>query len=260
MQVLGIDLGSTTGKAVIFDGERILGSAVIDNKRTPRDTAEVVVWQALSSAGAAVDADDIVKVSTGYGRSQVEGFAKNVSEISCHARGAAWLAPGTRTIIDIGGQDCKAISVGKGGVVLDFAMNDKCAAGTGRFFESMCRVLSCTQEELSDWSRQSESPAAISSQCSVFAESEVVSLLNGGTAIEDIAAGINCSIVSRMHKLLNKVGCQPELVMTGGCSKSEGLRERLVQKLHMPVLRLPQDPQLVGAIGAALFAWDIAQG
>jgi predicted CoA-substrate-specific enzyme activase len=259
MYVLGVDLGSTTGKAVVFDGEKVLGSAIIPDKRTPRETAEAVIAAALADSGLTDNASCAARVSTGYGRSEVEGFNKNVSEISCHARGAAWLHPGVRTLIDIGGQDCKVISVGKNGQVLDFTMNEKCAAGTGRFFESMCRVLSCTQDELSSWSQQSDNPATISSQCSVFAETEVVSLLNGGTPIEDIAAGINCSIASRVYKLVNRVGMFPDVVMTGGCSKNSGLVERLEQKLGMPIASLPEDPQLVGAIGAALFAWDNVQ-
>jgi predicted CoA-substrate-specific enzyme activase len=168
------------------------------------------------------------------------------------------MAPTTRTVVDIGGQDCKVISVSDKGTVVNFAMNDRCAAGTGRFFEAMARALGCGLEGLSDLENQGETPCVISNQCSVFAESEVITLVNEGTDLPDIIAGINVSVASRLNSMVRRVGLVEELVLTGGCSKNDGLARALADKLSISIGKLPEDPQLAGAVGAALIAAEKA--
>jgi predicted CoA-substrate-specific enzyme activase len=177
-----------------------------------------------------------------------------MSEITCHAKGAHGLAPNLRTVIDIGGQDCKVISVSPKGTVLEFSMNDRCAAGTGRFFEAMARALNCGLEGISALENQGDEPCIISNQCSVFAESEVVTLVNEGIDIKNIIAGINSSVASRLMSMSRRVGVIEDVALTGGCSKNHGLAKALAEKLKITLQKLPEDPQIVGALGAALFA------
>jgi predicted CoA-substrate-specific enzyme activase len=193
-------------------------------------------------------------VGTGYGRVRIPFADENVSEITCHGIGAFHLNPADRTLIDIGGQDCKVIRISPKGKVVDFAMNDKCAAGTGRFFEGMARVLEISLTDISELSLSSSDPAQISSQCTVFAESEVITLLNEGVSIEDIAAGINEAIAARLSSLVRKVGLEEEVSVSGGCAKNEGLMHALEKKLGVEVKPLSMDPQIIGALGAALIA------
>lgn len=214
MIVCGCDLGSATGKAVLLEENRILAASVVRSVRGPEDTAARALEEAVKSAG--ICADDVKEiVGTGYGREGVSFISRNVSEISCHAKGAFWLNPSLRTIIDIGGQDCKVTVLNDKGKVVDFQMNDKCGAGTGRFFESMCRILDCSLEELSELALKSEKPASISRQCGIFAESEVISLINRGMDIHDIAAGINLAVARRLFAMGNRIGIQAELAVTG---------------------------------------------
>jgi predicted CoA-substrate-specific enzyme activase len=214
--------------------------------------------EALKGAGlSSLDQLDYV-VGTGYGRLKVPFANDNVSEITCHARGAHWMNPAVRTVVDIGGQDCKVMSVAEDGRVVEFAMNDRCAAGTGRFFEGMARVLGCGLEGISSLENQGDNPASISSQCSVFAESEVVTLINEGIELPDIVAGINNSVANRLYAMVRRVGLVKELVLTGGCSKNAGLAKALEKKLGITVTMLPEDPQLAGAVGAALIASEKA--
>jgi predicted CoA-substrate-specific enzyme activase len=193
-------------------------------------------------------------VCTGYGRLNIPFAEENISEISCHAKGAHWLDPSVRTVVDIGGQDCKVISISEKGKVLDFKMNDRCAAGTGRFFEGMARALCCGLEGISSLDNQGEDPCIISNQCSVFAESEVVTLVNEGVDLRNIIAGINLSVASRLTSMARRVGVVDDVTLTGGCSKNDGLARALEEKLGITVKKLAQDPQLVGALGAAIFA------
>jgi len=252
----GCDIGSTTGKALVMKDGEIVSFVIRPCTTKPELTARSVTDEAIKQAGLTSLDDLQYIVGTGYGRLRV-GFAnENVSEITCHARGAQWWRPAVRTVIDIGGQDCKAISVDEKGRVLEFAMNDKCAAGTGRFLEAMARVLHCTLEELSALSLQSQNPAAITSQCSVFAESEVITLINEGVELADIAAGIHEAIAGRLHALVRKVGLREEVVVTGGCAKNKGLVQALEKKLGVSIQRLPQDVQVAGALGAAVIAME----
>jgi len=258
MIVGGVDVGSATGKAVVMKDGEIIGSHLIAATTRPQETARLVMEEAIRRAGlSSIDHLDHV-ICTGYGRLKVPFAQENVSEISCHARGAHWMAPTTRTVVDIGGQDCKVISVSDKGTVVNFAMNDRCAAGTGRFFEAMARALCCGLEGLSALENQGETPCVISNQCSVFAESEVITLVNEGTDLSNIIAGINVSVASRLNSMVRRVGLVAELVLTGGCSKNDGLASALAAKLSISIGKLSEDPQLAGAVGAALIAAEKA--
>lgn len=254
MIVAGFDLGSATSKIVIVKDDHLVSYSIFSSSARPETTANMVLNDALKKAGLkSIDNIDYI-MGTGYGRLKIPFLNANMSEIACHARGAVSLRSTVRTIIDIGGQDCKAISVNDKGKVIEFAMNDRCAAGTGRFFESMSRAMECTLEDISSSANQGPNPVNISSQCSVFAESEVVSLIYDGIAFENIIAGINNSVACRLISMINKVGLTEELVLTGGCAKNSGLAMAIERLLGIKPKLLPIDPQLIGAIGAALFA------
>ena len=254
MIVGGCDVGSATGKAVIMRNGEIISYEIIPSTTKPEVTARTVMDKAVEKAGLSSIAELDYIVGTGYGRLKVPFANENISEITCHARGAQWLLPTVRTVVDIGGQDCKVMSLAENGRVLEFVMNDRCAAGTGRFFEAMARVLDCGLQGLSELALQGKNPATISSQCSVFAESEVVTLVNEGKELSDIVAGLHASIASRLNSMVRKVGLVEDVVLTGGCAKNDGLAKALEEKLGMSVKKLPIDPQIVGAIGAALIA------
>ncbi len=256
----GCDIGSTTGKVVLIDdNETILGSSVVRSSHGPQATADRAMQAALEKAGLGSDTPIAYLVSTGYGRTNIKGMNEDISEISCHARGVHHFNPDVRTVIDIGGQDCKVISVSKSGRILDFQMNDKCSAGTGRFLEVMTRVLDCDFDELAQAALKSTHPCMISKQCSVFAESEVISLINNNVPFEDICAGIHDSIARRIHGMVMKVGLEPQVTLTGGCARNAALIKALEGLFKMPLTTLPEDPQIMGAIGAALFAKENAQ-
>lgn len=254
MVVCGCDVGSTTGKALIMKNGEVLGYSIIPCAVRPEVTAELALEEALQASGLTKRDDLDYMVGTGYGRVRIPFADENVSEITCHGIGAFHLNPADRTLIDIGGQDCKVIRISPKGKVVDFAMNDKCAAGTGRFFEGMARVLEISLTDISELSLNSIDPAQISSQCTVFAESEVITLLNEGVSIEDIAAGINEAIAARLSSLVRKVGLEEEVSVSGGCAKNEGLMHALEKKLGVEVKPLSMDPQIIGALGAALIA------
>jgi len=254
MIVGGCDIGSTTGKAVILKDGQIVAYSIVSSTTKPEVTAKMAMEEAMGKIGlTSMDEMDYI-VGTGYGRLKVPFAKENISEISCHARGANWLSPSVRTVVDIGGQDCKVMSIDEKGKVLEFVMNDRCAAGTGRFFEAMARVLQVDLEGLSKLALEGTNPAVISSQCSVFAESEVVTLVNEGKNLADISAGLHYSIASRLSSMVRKVGLVPDVALTGGCAKNEGLAKALESKLGVKVVHLPQDPQIAGALGAALIA------
>jgi predicted CoA-substrate-specific enzyme activase len=198
--------------------------------------------------------DDIsYLVGTGYGRTKVPFADENISEITCHGVGAYWQEPSIKTIVDIGGQDCKVISLDSDGYVADFAMNDKCAAGTGRFLEGVARALKLDLEELGPISLKSNNPCVISSQCSVFAESEVVTLLADGIDIADIVAGIHKAVANRLISMVNKIGVKKDVTIVGGVSKNAGV-VKFLEESFGEIKKLAVDPQLGGALGAALLA------
>lgn len=251
----GIDIGSTTAKAVLLDGTGICGSAMLECGPDPLASARDVLAEALRPLREKVKAlkPDYV-VGTGYGRREVPFADENISELTCHALGAHYLAPEAKTVIDVGGQDVKAIALKPDGTVREFGMNDKCAAGTGRFFEAMARAFRVDLTGFSKLSLASRKAIPITSQCSVFAESEVISLVSQRQPLPDIAAGVQESVARRVAGLARRVGLRPEVALTGGCAKNQGFSEELSRRLRMDILTLPFDPQLVGALGAAVLA------
>lgn len=252
----GCDVGSTYGKAVVIDEKgKILGSSIVPSKIDPEQTSVLAINEAIKNIAEIKSYKDFAYlVGTGYGRNKVPFANENISEISCHAMGVFITNPEVRTIVDIGGQDMKGISVDTDGTVRSFAMNDKCAAGTGRFFENMARAFELSLEEFSALSLKAKKVVTITSQCSVFAESEVISLVAEKQAKEDIAAGIQHSVAKRCVTMLRRAGIQPEITMTGGCAKNMGLKKALEEVQNSKIVDLKTDPQLMGALGAAEFA------
>ncbi len=255
MIVMGIDSGSTSTNAVLLNEKKeILASAVLRTGAKSGDSADRVRAMVLEKAGLTPEDVSLV-VSTGYGRVSIPFADKDVTEISCHAKGAHFLNPEIRTILDIGGQDSKAIHLDENGNVKDFVMNDKCAAGTGRFLEMMARTLEIPIEELGPLSLKSNESLTISSMCTVFAESEVISLIAQNKEPADIAHGIHEAIVSRAMSLIKRVGAEPGFMMTGGVAKNEGVIDVLQKRLGASVWRY-EEPEIVGALGAALFGLE----
>ena len=252
MLTVGIDVGSITAKAaVVRDGEVIADQLILTgyNARNAGDK----VFEAIIKASG-IDRSSVDKIiSTGYGRSSVTFADRAVTEITCHAMGAHHLNPAVRSVIDIGGQDSKAIAVDESGSVKDFAMNDKCAAGTGRFLEVMARALEVDLEKFGQFSIKADQPAKISSLCTVFAESEVISLISRGEKRKNIIAGIHESIAARVVAMASRTGLKAPIMMTGGVAKNVGVVKALEKKIGLPIEVSPQS-QVTGAIGAALLA------
>jgi predicted CoA-substrate-specific enzyme activase len=252
--VAGVDVGALSTDTVILDGDnRILAYSIVNTGASSQRAARRSYAQALALAGLMED-DVSYVISTGYGRQMVPFADVQVTEITCHARGAHFLFPETRTVIDIGGQDSKVIRVGSGRV-LDFVMNDKCAAGTGRFLEVMAKALEIELEEMGERSLQARHPVTISSTCTVFAESEVVSRIAEGRATEDIIAGLHAAIANRISAMLKRVGVREQVTMSGGVAKNIGVVRAIEEKLGT-WLNIYQEPQIVGALGAALIALE----
>ena len=253
MAVLGVDVGSLSAKAVIVEHGKVVVSAIIGVKPTPVQSAREVTEAVLESANLRmVDIDYCV--STGYGRAIIPFANKSISEISCHGKGAHWSESSVRGIIDIGGQDCKAITVDESGDLVDFTMNDKCAAGTGRFLEIVARTLGVDITELGELGCEGEEPIPISNRCSVFAEYEILLLLAEGRDVGAIGAGANEAMAKRAFALTRKIKCNSAVTVTGGVAKNRGVKRNLERLLQSEVIDLPHDPQIMGALGAALFA------
>jgi predicted CoA-substrate-specific enzyme activase len=254
MVTAGVDVGAITAKAAIFSDGELLATALIFAGYDRAVAACQVLDQAL--AQARLNRAQISRlVATGYGRVQVPGADRTVTEITCHARGAHFLCPDVRTVIDIGGQDSKGIAVGAGGRVLDFVMNDKCAAGTGRFLEVMARALEVDLADFGALALSAPRRATISSTCTVFAESEVVTLVAEGVPREEIVAGICRSIAKRVGGMARRVGVEPPVAFAGGVAKNVGV-VRALEEVLGEALIVPEEPQIVGALGAALVARD----
>ena len=254
MPVAGVDIGSVAAKAVIFDPQSrsLLGKAVLPTGWNAREAGEKALAAACADAGG-IAASRIV--GTGYGRISLPFADKVVTEITCHARGAVHLFPGTGVVLDIGGQDSKVISTAPDGSVQDFLMNDKCAAGTGRFLDVMARVLEVKVEDLGTLGAQSTKNVSISSTCTVFAESEVISQLSLDTDKRDIINGIHHSVASRVAGLAHRVGVRDQVVMTGGVAQNTGVVKALEEELGHIIYTSPLT-QYNGALGAALFAYQ----
>jgi (R)-2-hydroxyacyl-CoA dehydratese activating ATPase len=253
MLFAGIDIGSLSTDVVLLDADRtVVGSAIGTTGASIRKAEREVFGAALAAAGAEV-ADVVFTVATGYGRDRVEAADHRVTEITCHARGARHLFPDAVTVLDIGGQDSKVIRLGQGGRVADFAMNDKCAAGTGRFLDVMARTLEMDLEEMGKRSLLSCQSLPVSSTCTVFAESEVISLIASGAPPGDIAWGVHLAIAERIAALAERIGVAQPAVMTGGVAKNPAARKALEDRFRLTFL-VPDEPQLTGALGAALIA------
>lgn len=257
--VAGVDIGSATTKAVILKPGKVLGRAVVQTGPDNRKAAHEALQRALADCGLARDRLRAI-VSTGYGRERADFADASLTEIACHSLGAKWLLPKAEAVIDIGGQDSKAMVLDAENRVEDFVMNDKCAAGTGRFIELICRTL---QIELADAGRVaagSSTPAQISSMCAVFAESEVISLVAEGVDAASILAGVHVSVAQRVAAMATRLGlANRKTAFTGGVALNGGMVKALAKELGTGLLT-PKDPQVVGAIGAALFAAERIAG
>lgn len=252
----GCDVGSTYTKAVILDeAGRIAASTILRSKINAAQSSHLAMEQCLSQIPALAKPEDLAYiVGTGYGRNRVPFAHENISEISCHAMGVHITDPTVKAIIDIGGQDIKGIAVAPDGTVKNFAMNDKCAAGTGRFYEAMAHSFEMSLEEFSTLSLKAKNVIPITAQCTVFAESEVIALVGEGKAPEEIAAGIQMAVAKRCFVMAKKAGAINQITLTGGCAKNEGLKKAIEKVLKLKVVELKTDPQLMGALGAAEFA------
>jgi predicted CoA-substrate-specific enzyme activase len=252
---VGLDIGSLVTKIVLVDKNKQMldwrqNRSTYDFKKVGRDLFKDILTKNNLSRS------DVFIMSTGYGRNTIEFADDRITEISAHARGAQYFYPEARSVIDIGGQDSKAILISrKNGNVIDFQMNDKCAAGTGRFLEVMSNALEIPIDNMGTLALESHKPASISSTCTVFAESEVISLFAQGSLKKDIAAGIHKSIAKRVASMAKRIGVEPLLVFTGGVARNVAVEKYLEKELGFEIVR-PEYPQLAGAIGAALIAME----
>lgn len=250
---VGIDIGSTVTKAVVFDGT-VLSSIALPTGWNPKESGEKAFREALRTAGIKTQDIDYTLV-TGYGRISLPFADSRITEITCHAVGARFLFPNTKTVLDIGGQDSKAIALNDDGSVADFVMNDKCAAGTGRFLQVMAGILDCSLDELGVLARAAQ-PSPINSMCTVFAESEIIGLLAQGTPKESVASGVIHAIARKLPNLLGRILLRDDVTFTGGLATNRNicflLSESLAIRLH-----IPKQPQMAGALGAAVLAQNI---
>lgn len=252
----GCDVGSTYTKAVILDENgKIVATTIQRSKINAEQSSVQAVDSCLSQVEGISKPEELSYiVGTGYGRNRVPFAHENVSEISCHAMGVHVTNPEVKAIIDIGGQDVKGIAVAPDGTVKNFAMNDKCAAGTGRFYEAMAHSFEMTLDEFSVLSLKAKNAIPVTAQCTVFAESEVIALVGEGKAPEEIAAGIQMAVAKRCFIMAKKAGAINSITLTGGCAKNEGLKKAIEKVLKTKVIELAVDPQLMGTLGAAEFA------
>ena len=251
----GLDIGSTMTKVVIMN-DSVLASVIGPTGPEHRKLANRVMEEALAKAKLAFE-DITYVVATGYGRINVPFADKQITEISCHARGVGHLLPEVRTVIDVGGQDSKGIKL-KDGRAVDFVMNDKCAAGTGRFLEVTAEELGVSLEDVGRLSLEAKNKVEISNICTVFAAQEVVAKLSEGMVLPDILAGLHEAIATRIYGMLRRLKIEREVALTGGGAKNIGLVKAMEAKLGFPVL-VPPEPLLTGAIGAALLGRDIVR-
>lgn len=248
----GVDVGARTVDVAVFDGEKLIGSVVLRSVPQPREAAREAHARALETAGVSPD-DIALTIATGYGRNNFEGADETASEIVCHAAGVLHFLPGSRTIIDIGGQDSKAIHINPAGRVVNFSMNDRCAAGTGRFIEMVADTLGLPLDQAGHLALQSDRSCKINSMCAVFAESEIVGLLQSGVEPGAILRGVFESVARRTLALLGDFNRDTGLVFTGGVAKNPGMVEAVRRETATNV-SIPPDPQITGALGAAIIA------
>ena len=253
--VMGIDFGSTTTKTVILDLQgKMVASCVASKGSISAEGMQASMDGALAQAGIG-KADIRRAVSTGYGRRMIDIADQSYTEITCHARGAHAMFPDAQLVIDIGGQDSKVIALGAGGLVAQFAMNDRCAAGTGKFLEALARAVQVPIEDMGAMALAADEKLTISNMCATFAETEVISLLAEGKPKTDVLGAVHAAIASRTAGLVARIGKREPAVMTGGVAKNPAAVRFIEQALGFSLL-IPPDPQLAGALGAALFALD----
>jgi len=252
----GIDIGSTMSKAVIVDASGVVRAYVVGPTGAEhRRRANKVMEDVMLKAGITLDEVAYI-ISTGYGRVSVPFADKQVTELTCHARGVSTLFPDVRTAIDIGGQDAKVLKI-KNGRLTDFLTNEKCAAGTGRFLEVAADTLGLDLNEMGRISLQTETPVKINSLCTIFAQQEIISRLSEGQPLPDILAGVYIAVTTRVVKLARQLKVEPPVVFTGGVAKNVGMVKAMEIVLSMPVL-VPEEPLITGALGAAILARDQA--
>lgn len=254
MYTLGIDIGSTTSKCVLLkDGNKIKATSLV--------VAGIGTNGGIRCMNEVLETTNVKReeiayiIATGYGRKNFSEANGELSELSCHAKGVHFADPEVRTIIDIGGQDAKVIRLNSKGILENFLMNDKCAAGTGRFLDVMATILQVPIAEFENQARSTQEPAKISSTCTVFAESEVISQLANGSKVECVIAGICNSVASRVAGLAKRVGVKEEVFMSGGVARNGGVRDALERELQVSI-KYSEHSQLMGALGAALFAYE----
>ncbi len=252
----GCDVGSTYTKCVILDENgKMVANTTIRSKINSEVSATMAMEETVAQVPELQSAKDLTYlIGTGYGRNKVPFADENISEISCHAMGVHVTNPAVKAIIDIGGQDVKGISIDTDGTVKNFAMNDKCAAGTGRFYEAMANAFEMTLPEFSQLSLTAKNVIPITAQCTVFAESEVITLVGEGKPMDEIAAGIQMAVAKRCFVMSKKAGATDSITLTGGCAKNAGLKKAIEHVLKLKVIDLDIDPQLMGALGAAEYA------
>lgn len=259
MITAGCDVGSLTTKAVILNNTRIISHALIPSTFDPAKSAIEVMEKALGAARLSLK-DVEYCVGTGYGKERIPFVHKSLSEIACHAKGAHWLLPSVRTVIDVGGQDCKATRLDGKGDIVRFFTNDKCASGTGRFLEVMAKILGLELKDLGEISVQARKPVTLAATCTVWAQAEVIMHINMNTPKADLAAGINDAMAARVAILAKSAGLEKDVCMTGGVAKNIGVLEAMEKQLDVPIRRLRVDPQVIGALGAAVFAREKVGG
>lgn len=253
--VLGVDFGSTTGKAVVLDDTGVIRGTAVSAEGAVSDLGvRQAMAEALDQAG--ITERDIARaVATGYGRRMLDIADRTITEITCHARGAVHLVPEARLVIDIGGQDSKVIAIDENSLVAQFQMNDRCAAGTGKFLETLAEAVNVGLDDMGPLALQATEDVKISAMCATFASTEVVSLLAEGIGKIDILGGVHAAVAKRTAGMVSRVGLREPVVMTGGVARNPAAVHHLEKELGVTLI-LPDTPQLAGALGAALFALD----
>ena len=249
----GVDVGSMSAEAVLMQDNEILASSVIVVKPNPVESATEAMSVVLQDAGVALE-DIAYCVSTGYGREKIPFSDHDVSEISCHGKGAHWADASVRTIVYIGGQDCKVVRIDAEGDLADFIMNDKCAAGTGRFLEGIAKSFDVQVSDLGPMALRGSDPVPINSICTIFTQFDAMCLLADGRTKEDIALGVAEALALRVSKLACQVGVEDKVCMTGGVAKNPAVVKAMESAIGKEVVLLTVDPQIVGALGAAIYA------
>jgi len=249
----GVDVGSMSAEAVLLENNKILAHSILVVKPNPVESARLAMEMVLTDTGLSLE-DITFCVSTGYGREKIPFAGHNLSEISCHGKGAWWVNAEIRTIIDIGGQDSKVIRIDGSGDLVDFIMNDKCAAGTGRFLEGIAKTLGMHVSEIGPLALEGVDPVPISSICTVFTQFDVMGFLASGRSRADVSLGVAGALARRAHRLVGKVGILKEVCLTGGVAKNPAVVQELEKVIGVPIVELSVDPQIIGALGAAIFA------